>query len=91
MARRGGDILRFKGLVHLKDVTHPFVVHGVQHIFHPPVPLADWQGGDRRTKLVLIVRDLTDPELQDMFDALNSFRATEHVLPGGYLSAGAAQ
>ncbi|RWR27375.1 GTP-binding protein [Sinirhodobacter populi] len=91
MARRGNDILRFKGLIHLKDVPHPFVVHGVQHIFHPPVLLSDWQGDDRRTKLVMIVRDFTDPELQDLFSALNSFQVTEHVLPGGYLSAEVAQ
>lgn len=91
MARRGNDILRFKGLIHLKDTPHPFVVHGVQHIFHPPVLLRDWQGDDRRTKLVMIVRDFTDPELQELFSALNAFTVTEHVLPGGYLSAEVAQ
>lgn len=91
MARRGGDILRFKGLVHLSDVPHPFVVHGVQHIFHPPVLLKDWQGDDRRTKLVMIVRDFTDPELRELFSALNAFTVSEHVLPGGYLSAEVAQ
>lgn len=87
MARRGADILRFKGLIHLEDVPHPFVIHGVQHIFHPPVLLKDWQGEGRCTKLVMIVRDFTDPELQELFSALNSFSVTEHVLPGGYLSA----
>ncbi|RMC37200.1 CobW family GTP-binding protein [Paracoccus alkanivorans] len=87
MARRGGDILRFKGLVHLKDMSHPFVVHGVQHIFHPPVLLTDWQGSDRRSKLVLIVRHFTDLEFRKLFRALNSVPVIEHVLPGGYLSA----
>lgn len=91
MARRGNDILRFKGLIHLNDTPHPFVVHGVQHIFHPPVLLTDWQGEDRRSKLVMIVRDFTDPELQELFSALNAFTVTEHVLPGGYLSAEVAQ
>lgn len=91
MARRGNDILRFKGLIHLKDVPYPLAVHGVQHIFHPPVLLTDWQGDDRRTKLVMIVRDFTDPELQDLFSALTSFDVTGHVLPRGYLSAEVAQ
>lgn len=87
MAQRGADLLRFKGLIHLQDVPHPFVVHGVQHIFHPPVLLTDWQGEDRRSKLVLILRDFTDPELQDLFSALSSIAVSEPVLPVGYLSA----
>ncbi|MDQ7261270.1 GTP-binding protein [Paracoccus sp. PS-1] len=87
MAQRGADLLRFKGLIHLQGVPHPFVVHGVQHIFHPPVLLTDWQGEDRRSKLVLILRDFTDPELRDLFSALNSVAVSEHVLPVGYLSA----
>ncbi|MFV0383765.1 CobW family GTP-binding protein [Paracoccus sp. (in: a-proteobacteria)] len=87
MARRGGDILRFKGLIHLSDVPYPFVVHGVQHIFHPPVLLKDWQGDDRRTKLVMIVRDFTDPELQELLTSLTALEVTEHTLPGAYLSA----
>ncbi|MGE4326491.1 MAG: GTP-binding protein [Pseudodonghicola sp.] len=87
MARRGEDILRFKGLIHLTDVPHPFVAHGVQHIFHPPVPLKDWQGEDRRTRLVMIVRDFTDPELQDLFAFLKSMPAETAALPVGYLSA----
>lgn len=87
MAQRGADMLRFKGLIHLQGVPHPFVVHGVQHIFHPPVLLTDWQGEDRRSKLVLILRDFTDPELRDLFSALNSVAVSEHALPVGYLSA----
>lgn len=90
MERRGADILRFKGLVHLNDVPFPFAVHGVQHIFHPPVPLEDWHGEDRRTKFVMILRNFTDPELEDLFEALNHVQPVEHVLPVGYLSAGAA-
>ncbi|WEF24865.1 GTP-binding protein [Paracoccus sp. S3-43] len=91
MARRGEDLLRFKGLIHLADMPYPFAVHGVQHIFHPPVPLQDWRGDDRRTKLVLIVRDFTDPELRELFSALSSVRTTAHALPLGYLSEQVAQ
>ena len=87
MARRGQDLLRFKGLVHLADVPHPFVVHGVQHLFHPPVVLKDWDGDDRRTKFVMIVNDFTDPELRDLFDALNAIPATANLPPDGYLTA----
>jgi len=87
MARRGEDILRFKGLIHLDTLPYPFVVHGVQHIFHPPVPLKDWAGDDRRSKFVMIVRDFSDPELQELFETLAIAPATEHVLPNGYLTA----
>lgn len=87
MARRGSDLLRVKGLIHLADVPYPFVVHGVQHIFHPPILLKDWQGSDRRTKFVMILRDFTDPEVEDLVQALTSFPVTDHALVGGYLSA----
>lgn len=92
MARRGADILRVKGLIHLDDLPYPFAVHGVQHIFHPPLPLKDWAGDDRRSKFVMIVRDFTDPELHDLFAALTSMLAGVTVLPGGgFLAAEAAE
>lgn len=87
MAQKGEDILRLKALIHLTDVPYPFVVHGVQHIFHPPVLLKDWEGEDRRSKFVMIVRDFTDPELREMFESLQSLAVTDHELPYGYLSA----
>jgi len=45
---RGPDILRVKGIIHLEGIEAPFVFHGVQHLFDPPVPLNDWQGTSRR-------------------------------------------
>ncbi|MFT3687439.1 GTP-binding protein, partial [Paenirhodobacter sp.] len=69
-------------MIYLEDMPHPFVVHGVQHIFHPPVLLRDWQGTDRRTKLVLIVRDFTDPELEDLFAALTSVEVAGRAAGG---------
>lgn len=90
MARRGEDILRFKALIHLADGPYPFVVHGVRHIFHPPVLLKDWKGGSRRSKLVMIVRGFTDPELEDLFAALEAFPALAPVPSGEYLAAEAS-
>lgn len=88
MAWRGKDILRFKGLIHLEGQPCPLVVHGVQHIFHPPVRLQDWRGDDRRTKLVMIVRNFTDAEVEELYMALRLAPPIEHSLPAGYLSAG---
>ncbi|RRH98425.1 GTP-binding protein [Mesorhizobium tamadayense] len=58
-ALRGEDLLRFKGLVHVADEPErPLVLHGVQHVFHPPARLDRWPSADRRTRLVFIVRDI---------------------------------
>lgn len=61
---KGADILRVKGIVHLRDHARPVVVHGVQHLFHPPVELEDWPSDDRRTRLVFITRDITADQLR---------------------------
>ena len=54
----GERILRLKGILDVAGDARPVVVHGVQHIFHPLGRLAEWPGPDRRSRLVLIVRDL---------------------------------
>ena len=56
---RGEDLLRFKAIVALSDrPEQPVVLHGVQHVFHPPVLLPEWPSADRRTRMVFITRDL---------------------------------
>lgn len=58
-ALKGEDLLRLKGLVCVADdPERPLVLHGVQHVFHPPVRLDAWPSEDRRTRLVFIVRDI---------------------------------
>ena len=62
-AAHGPQLLRLKGIVRLaKEPERPLVIHGVQHVFHPPARLDSWPDEDRRTRLVLITRDL-EPEL----------------------------
>lgn len=75
IALRGPDILRVKGIVHLEGIETPFVFHGVQHIFDPPVPLLDWQGDDRCSRIVVIARDMTRPELTYSLDMLRAQKA----------------
>jgi G3E family GTPase len=56
---RGDDLLRLKAIVALSDrPDEPVVLHGVQHLFHPPVLLPRWPSDDRRTRMVFITRDL---------------------------------
>lgn len=66
----GEKLLRMKAIVSVSDrPDRPLVLHGVQSIFHPPVRLAAWPGEDRRTRMVLITRDLPEAFVKDLFDA----------------------
>ena len=63
-------LLRMKAIVAVSDrPDRPLVLHGVQSIFHPPVRLAAWPGEDRRTRMVLITKDLPEAFVRDLFDA----------------------
>lgn len=64
---RGPDILRIKGILNVVETDMPVVVHGVQHMFHPPVRLEEWPDDDRRSKLVFITRDVGQELIEDMF------------------------
>lgn len=56
---KGEDLLRFKGLINIAERPDtPIVVHGVQHVFHPPRDLTAWPSADRRTRLVFITRGI---------------------------------
>lgn len=66
----GEKLLRVKGIVLLEDdPERPLVIHGVQQIFHPPVRLATWPEGMRETRLVMIVKDLPESYVQQLFNA----------------------
>jgi G3E family GTPase len=54
----GEHLLRAKGILNLHGEDGPVVVHGVHHVFHPPVRLRAWADADRRSKIVFITRDL---------------------------------
>ena len=58
-ALKGEDLLRFKAIVNVAEQPDaPMVVHGVQHVFHPPITLAGWPSADRRSRLIFIVRGI---------------------------------
>jgi G3E family GTPase len=64
-AYRGEDLLRLKAIVNVKGNDKPVAVHGVQHMFHPPAELPAWPSADRRTRIVLITRDMSREMLED--------------------------
>ncbi|OYY11709.1 MAG: GTP-binding protein [Rhizobiales bacterium 35-68-8] len=69
-ATYGANLLRLKGVVKLADdPSAPIVLHGVQHVMHPPVRLDAWPDDDHRTRLVMIVRDLDPDVVRRLFAA----------------------
>jgi G3E family GTPase len=63
--QRGEDLLRLKALINVAGRDKPIVVHGVQHLFHPPVELADWPDEDHTSRIVVIARDMPAAMLED--------------------------
>lgn len=66
----GEKLLRMKAIVMLSDdPSRPLVLHAAQSTLHPPARLDAWPGEDRRTRLVLITKDLEEDFVRDLFDA----------------------
>jgi G3E family GTPase len=67
----GEKLLRMKAVVKLADnPERPLVLHGVQTIFHPPQRLAFWpEGSDKKTRMVLITKGLSEEFVTDLFAA----------------------
>ena len=83
---KGPDVLRVKGIVNIQRLKGPFVIHGVQHIFHPPVMLEKWPSEDKRTRIVFIARDLDEAALRDtlkMFtdEPVNDIQQAPQAIP----------
>ena len=69
-ATHGTKLLRLKGIVKLAEMPDlPIVIHGVQHVFHPPARLDRWPDDDHRTRLVFITRDLPESVVRELFEA----------------------
>ena len=52
----GNNLLRVKGLLHIAESEGPVVIQGVQHVIHPPEHLHSWEGLEKATDLVFIMR-----------------------------------
>ena len=64
-AERGEHLLRVKGILDIAGEAGPIAVHGVHHVFHPPVALPRWPDAERRSRLVFVTsglaRDAVEP------------------------------
>ena len=71
-AALGPRLLRVKGLVALAEhPDEPLVIHGVQHVFHPPRRLEAWPDKDRSTRIVLIVDSFDRSSVDKLWAALS--------------------
>jgi G3E family GTPase len=75
-ALRGPDLLRVKGIINVEGEVGPVVIHGVQHIFHPPLALARWHDEDRRSRIVFIVRNIPRASIEALFGAVGTLSAS---------------
>ncbi|MGH6873644.1 MAG: CobW family GTP-binding protein, partial [Aestuariivirgaceae bacterium] len=69
--RHGQNILRVKGMLNIRGVTTPVIIHGVQHTIHPTTHLDAWPDGIVRTSLIFIARGLVRARLQESLEAFN--------------------
>jgi len=77
LQRHGDDVLRVKGLLDTGDPeAGPLVLHGVQHVIHPPTHLGAWPDEDRCSRIVLIVRSIARAEVE------TSVRAFDRLAKG---------
>ena len=62
-----------QGLVNVAESPdRPAVIHGVQHVFHPPAWLERWPSADRRSRLVFIGRDIPQAWVEALLEALEA-------------------
>lgn len=68
---RGQDVLRVKGLLDV-GTDGPLLLNGVQHVVHPPEHLDAWPDDDRRSRIVLIGKNLDAGALEASLLAFNN-------------------
>ncbi len=78
---RGQDLLRVKGILNLTGEAAPVAIHGVHHVFHPPVALDRWPDEDRRSRIVFITRDIDRAALEASWRSTADRGAGERLFP----------
>ena len=69
----GADLLRLKGIVNvLESPERPAVIHGVQHVFHPPTWLPGWPSEDRRSRMIFIARGIPPGWVEALLAAIEA-------------------
>jgi G3E family GTPase len=69
----GASLLRLKGIVNiLESPERPAVIHGVQHVFHPPTWLPRWPSEDRQSRMIFITRGIHRGWVEALLAALDA-------------------
>lgn len=63
----GENLLRLKGILNVAGEESPIAIHGVQHLFHPPIALPAWPDSDRHSRIVFITRDIARETIETSF------------------------
>jgi G3E family GTPase len=66
---RGAHLLRVKGLLNVEG--EPCIVNAVQTVVHEPVILDRWPSDDRRSRIVVIGRDIEREDIARTFSAFD--------------------
>lgn len=85
----GPNLLRVKGLIHVSDIDMPVVIHGVQHVFHPPVYLGAWPDGERKTRIVFITKDIGEGAIRDVTEPFFRLTNRPDAVAAGWQGDGA--
>ena len=76
----GEFILRVKGLLHVRESDTPVVLHGVQHVVHPPLHLESWPSEERQSKIVFITKGISEDAIRHSLTTFLSI--AERLNPG---------
>lgn len=77
--RHGERVLRVKGILAVDGEEAPVVVHGVQHLVHPPVHMRAWPDADHRSRIVFIVQDLDRTAIERSLRAFQGLTTAAHA------------
>jgi G3E family GTPase len=64
VANQGEKLLRVKGMVDVKGIQEPIIIHAVQHLFHPPLRIKAWPEARRQSRIVFITNDLPRSDVE---------------------------
>ncbi|MCW8862698.1 MAG: GTP-binding protein [Rhodospirillales bacterium] len=81
IATKGESLLRIKGILYVTGEDRPVAIHGIQHVFHPPVALTGLNEETEVSRIVFITRDLGKNAVEGLLRALlegDDFASNDH-------------
>jgi len=79
--RHGDRVLRIKGILNVAGLPDPVLINGVQHIVHPPTHMTEWPDADHRSRIVFIVQEMSQAELEASLNAFTALSASPLETP----------